>query len=208
MTLEQEYYYNVYLKSPEWEKKRNYVFQKYKGRCVVDGCDNRGVHVHHLRYRHNSETGELDEDLDNDLILLCADHHKAYHFIETLREKSDPENRSPYHAPLEIFVNGFIEYASAKDVAFNREGLNFADLKVIDAHVDKFIESCRYSASIYEEIKKNVFWKSAVQNYFAALHRASVLEGKAAGASRKALEKRYGKSCVSKALKESDKDEQ
>lgn len=88
MTLEQEYYYNVYLKSPGWEKKRNYVIQKYDGKCIV--CGKPGTQVHHLRYNHNYVTGELDEDLDNDLILLCADHHKAYHLIETLREKSDP----------------------------------------------------------------------------------------------------------------------
>ena len=205
MTLEQEYYYNVYLKSPEWEKKREYVFQKYNGKCVV--CGKPGEHVHHLRYNHNYETGKLDEDLDNDLILLCADHHMAYHKIETLREKSDPEVANQIlrkQGPLELFVDRFIEFATPKDVAYNRAGVNFADLKIIDTYLDEFFKLCRWAAPIYKEIDSNVGWKSIVQSYFAAIHKAAVLEEKAAGATRTSLENRYGKSCVSKALKKEE----
>ena len=205
MTLEQEYYYNVYLKSPGWEKKRNYVIQKYDGKCIV--CGKPGTQVHHLRYNHNYVTGELDEDLDNDLILLCADHHKAYHLIETLREKSDPQTRMDLlkNAPSNMFIDRFIEFVTEKDIAYNRNGVNFAGIQNINEYLDKFLESCRWMAPIYETIDDKVSWKLAVQNYFAALHKAIVIDEMAAGASKAALEKRYGKSCVSKALKKEEK---
>ena len=204
MTLEQEYYYNVYLKSPEWEKKRDYVFRKYNGKCVV--CGKPGEHVHHLRYSHNYETGKLDEDLDNDLILLCADHHKAYHLIETLREKSDPKTRTELlkNAPADLFVDRFIEFVTEKDIAYNRSGVNFAGIQNINEYLDKFLDSCKWISSIYEAIDDKVSWKTAVQNYFAALHKAIVIDEIAAAASKTVLEKRYGKSCVSKALKKEE----
>ena len=205
MTPEQEYYYN-YLKSPEWKKKREYVYQKYNGKCIV--CGKSGTQVHHLRYNYNYVTGELDEDLDNDLILLCDDHHQSYHFIEHLREKTDPEISDKLRckeAPLKMFVDRFIEFVILKDVAFNRNGINFADLKNIDTYLVKFLESCRWMAPAYKEIENNVGWKSIVQKYFAGIHRVAVLQEMAAGATRSALESRYGKSCVSKALKEEAK---
>lgn len=207
MTLEQEYYYNTYLKSPEWASKREYVFKKYNGKCAV--CGKPGTQVHHLRYRHNYETGELDENLDEDLILLCADHHSAYHLIETWREESEPKIRRELlkNVPSEMFVDRFIEYVSERDIAHNRNGINFANIQNINDYLDKFLESCEWMAPIYEAIDDKTSWKSIVQKYFAALHKAIVKKELAAGASRTALGKRYGHSCVSKVL-EKEKNEQ
>ncbi len=200
---EQEWYHN-YLKSPEWAKKREYVNRKYNGKCAV--CGEPGTQVHHLRYRRNFETFVLDENLDDDLVLLCKRCHRAYHEIEKLGKLSDPNIKREVlkTEPQEIFVDRFIEFITPKDVAYNRNGLNFADYKIINEHTDKFLESCSYLRPVYETLEDKLSWKMDVSNYFASLHKAAVMNGKAAGASRKALEKRYGKSCVKKALEEDE----
>lgn len=65
--------YRQYLRSPEWKRKRDAVFDREKGIC--QGCLNEPIeHVHHATYTH-----QYDELLFQ-LIGLCENCHRKVHF--------------------------------------------------------------------------------------------------------------------------------
>lgn len=66
--------YSLYLQSPEWEKKRDAVFQRENGIC--QGCLEEPIeHIHHTTYAHL-----FDEPLF-ELIGLCEGCHRKVHFF-------------------------------------------------------------------------------------------------------------------------------
>jgi 5-methylcytosine-specific restriction endonuclease McrA len=70
--------YKLYLKSPEWESKRQQVLSRDGHQCR--GCGRtKGLQVHHLRYDNLGHEPLLD------LTVLCADCHKAVHKVISSR---------------------------------------------------------------------------------------------------------------------------
>lgn len=66
--------YYEYLKSHQWELKRNAVFQREKGIC--QGCCEWSIeNTHHLTYAH------LFDELLFELVGLCENCHRKVHFI-------------------------------------------------------------------------------------------------------------------------------
>lgn len=64
--------YNLYIKSPEWQIKREEAFATYGRRCnTCNGIHN--LHVHHLTYER------LGNELVSDLQVLCEECHYKLH---------------------------------------------------------------------------------------------------------------------------------
>ena len=64
--------YDRYMRSPEWLERRQRFLDEHPDGCAI--CRSlRGLHVHHLDYRH------LGAEPDDDLIALCGLHHDALH---------------------------------------------------------------------------------------------------------------------------------
>lgn len=64
--------YNAYLKTPQWQRKRQAVFTRSGGLC--EGCRiNKAVQVHHLTYDH-----AFDEFLW-ELVAICLSCHVRLH---------------------------------------------------------------------------------------------------------------------------------
>ena len=74
-------FYDLYMKSPEWQAKRKQVLERDQHRCRGCNChqDEYVLHVHHSRYTYLG-----DEPLD-DLITLCIECHDAVHNIQRRR---------------------------------------------------------------------------------------------------------------------------
>lgn len=65
-------WYNAYLRSPEWKRKRLAVLLRSGGKC--ERCGRFGsLTVHHISYRNTPN------ELPWDLAALCYDCHKAQH---------------------------------------------------------------------------------------------------------------------------------
>ena len=65
--------YEEYLKTPEWQQKRQEAIRRARGRCQLCNADNNGRYVHHRTYERRG-----DEWLQ-DLIVLCRRCHEHYH---------------------------------------------------------------------------------------------------------------------------------
>ena len=78
-----EWYYNVYLKSDEWQELRRQVIQKYENKCACCGSG-ENLNVHHISYA-DYDKGEKD-DVYN-LICLCKDCHFYFHEIKKQQEQ-------------------------------------------------------------------------------------------------------------------------
>jgi hypothetical protein len=64
--------YDEYLQTPEWKDVRRFALHRAGNRC--QNCNARGrLHVHHRTYERRGH-----EDL-SDVIVLCADCHRAFH---------------------------------------------------------------------------------------------------------------------------------
>lgn len=65
-------WYNEYLKSPQWERKRRAVLDRCQGIC--EGCRiNKAVQVHHLTYEH------VGEEFLWELVAVCRMCHSRIH---------------------------------------------------------------------------------------------------------------------------------
>lgn len=64
--------YHAYLRTPEWQDKRQKVIERCRGIC--EGCmDARVAHVHHLTYAH------IFDELLFELVGLCEACHERAH---------------------------------------------------------------------------------------------------------------------------------
>lgn len=70
-----EWYYNEYLCSEHWRKRRNRSLVLANFRCKECGY-NRNLQVHHLNYKN------LWHEKDEDLEVLCRSCHKHIHKIK------------------------------------------------------------------------------------------------------------------------------
>jgi hypothetical protein len=72
--------YKEYLKTTEWAVLRRIKLQEANHRCQV--CNGDGeLHVHHRTYER------IRMELLTDLIVLCADCHRLFHF----RDQPEPD---------------------------------------------------------------------------------------------------------------------
>ena len=65
--------YMDFLKSLQWNEKRNRVIKFWGNRCLM--CGNDHEHIHHLNYKQRWG----DEDIERDIIPLCSKCHKIEH---------------------------------------------------------------------------------------------------------------------------------
>lgn len=72
--------YKLYLKSPEWEAKRQQALERDNRECRGCGCK-KNLQVHHIRYDN------LGHEPLNDLTTLCAECHKAVHKVIASRHR-------------------------------------------------------------------------------------------------------------------------
>lgn len=79
--------YLDYLKSLEWDKKRQKVLMRDKFRCV-HCCATRALQVHHKTY------ARLYDELLEDLITLCKKCHRTEHGLKTRPKDHVPRIRS------------------------------------------------------------------------------------------------------------------
>lgn len=63
--------YKKYTDSPAWERKRDLVIERDKGKCVWCGAD--GGQVHHKTY------ADIGQEPLSDLVVLCGRCHKTVH---------------------------------------------------------------------------------------------------------------------------------
>lgn len=69
--------YKDYLKSEQWQKKREHMLRCYGGKCMF--CDSRSlVDIHHLYYRWAGES-ILGKEEDHQLMVLCRECHFTWH---------------------------------------------------------------------------------------------------------------------------------
>lgn len=91
--------YSSYLKSSEWEAKRQRLYRDRKGRCEDCGKKLRGgYHAHHSTY---ARVG--NEDL-GDLVLLCERCHQKRHPGKKIARKKKLRIRKSSLALIAVFV--------------------------------------------------------------------------------------------------------
>jgi hypothetical protein len=77
--------YDVYLKSPEWARRRATVLRRAGGIC--EGCLGRkATQVHHLTYDH------IYNEFMFELVAVCDECHKRLHSEKTGDHEPEPEN--------------------------------------------------------------------------------------------------------------------
>lgn len=69
--IELEYYRNVYLKSDEWNHKRQLIMDFYEWKCQE--CDNKATDLHHVSYDN------IFKERFDDLKPLCRNCHEKQH---------------------------------------------------------------------------------------------------------------------------------
>jgi HNH endonuclease len=69
--------YDEYLRTPEWKDVRRFALKRAGDRCQT--CNRSGpFHVHHRTYERRGRESLAD------VLVLCADCHKAFHETRTL----------------------------------------------------------------------------------------------------------------------------
>lgn len=67
--------YQKYLRSSQWKQKRRQAFELFGKKCKKCGATNR-LEINHKHYRNI-----YNEDITNDLEVLCAPCHRRHHGI-------------------------------------------------------------------------------------------------------------------------------
>lgn len=71
-------WYNKYLKTEVWAKRRRAVLDNANNICEVCGVAT-ATQAHHVTYQR------VGDEIDGDLVALCKDCHKAHHGLSVLR---------------------------------------------------------------------------------------------------------------------------
>lgn len=74
-TSGKDWYYNTYLKSEHWKKRRAGALYKANFHCQCCG-ETENLQVHHLSYKN------IWHELDNDLKVVCRSCHMDIHNIK------------------------------------------------------------------------------------------------------------------------------
>lgn len=105
-------WYNKYLKSEAWQKRRTDILQRDRYRC--HNCGGHATQVHHLSYRH------VGAELPSELAAVCADCHAALHeppaFVSSSVEQEPPPRRDWINTQAEA-----IKHIAREDPATRRQ---------------------------------------------------------------------------------------
>ena len=85
--------YRAYLRSPEWQVRREEALRHAGHRCQLDASHAGPLHVHHNSYER------LGHELAEDLLVLCEGCHRRHHGHELAARRRDrpapPEPQIP-----------------------------------------------------------------------------------------------------------------
>ena len=81
---ERQKQHRKFIESQEWETIRQRIYKKRGKKCEICLSD-KNIQVHHLTYERFG-----GDELDEDLIILCAKHHMKSHGI--LKESDTEKN--------------------------------------------------------------------------------------------------------------------
>ena len=141
--------YRQYIKSEDWKDRKISYIEKYWDNCNI--CKRKWKHLHHRNY------DRVWEELDSDLILLCANCHKSIHFKKERKNfyktpldkkymKFREERVRLYRSPEKKYKNNRLEYQKrlkklAKEDEFLKSNLwnNFIEKYGINVYID-FLE--------------------------------------------------------------------
>jgi 5-methylcytosine-specific restriction endonuclease McrA len=73
--------FNYYLYGPDWQNSRSQAMKRDNQSCRICGTSDKRLEVHHIKKRvdsYDEEKGRFVEDINSmdNLVTLCADHHK------------------------------------------------------------------------------------------------------------------------------------
>lgn len=77
--------YEEKLKSPKWQRKRNFILNRDNYTCKSCGNTERQLHVHHLLYIPNTDPWDYTDDA---LITYCDYCHNTVHLIGNLLQNN------------------------------------------------------------------------------------------------------------------------
>lgn len=80
--------YREYLKSTEWNVRRNFKLKEAGYKCQLCGCGTRTLNVHHRDYKNVGNENPWD------LTVLCSVCHNDFHTLQKLRKELDLEDES------------------------------------------------------------------------------------------------------------------
>jgi hypothetical protein len=110
--------YSEQLKSPKWQKKRLEILERDKFKCIICGCDDKQLHVHHGAYLSKVKVWEYDNSM---LHTLCCDcHSEAEDYIYEMNASIG--NMKPVSKNFDIL----------KKIAIYTDLLNDSDISVIE----------------------------------------------------------------------------
>ena len=75
--------YRCYIKSWSWKKRRWAFFTKYDYECGMCGEERDAMHLHHTTYEN------IGEELESELIPLCAWCHQKVHYTYQTGDTGD-----------------------------------------------------------------------------------------------------------------------
>ena len=99
-------FYQKYLQSEKWKKKRKEIYELRKGKCEICKCKlYRSYHVHHKTYKR------LGNEINSDLVLLCEKCHVEIHRQVNIKKSSKIKALNSYTCPYcleKININRFL----------------------------------------------------------------------------------------------------
>lgn len=90
--------YIKYINSAGWSKRRKEYLDTHPNNCVICGIS-KNLHLHHKTYKN------LGDELDEDLMLVCENHHIEIHKIA---------NNLAYHKRKKFLNGGLRSYQNYK----------------------------------------------------------------------------------------------
>ena len=108
--------YKDYMQSDEWKKKRMQRILLDGGKCVCCGCKGTPPSYSDLDVHHKTYERFGREDVENDLVSLCREHHDFLHWIlPFIKEESEAEKTILRDTLYKVFTD--TEKRFAKRVA-------------------------------------------------------------------------------------------
>ena len=116
MTFKEEY--TAYIKSPVWKRKRDNIFKRDRGKCVV--CTERAVNVHHWFY-----TKPYGEERGYQLGSVCSRCHELIHdeYADSTVELKEmkPRERKKEIEELKMTLLGHIAHEGHEEKEVSNE---------------------------------------------------------------------------------------
>jgi hypothetical protein len=66
--------YSRKLQNPKWQKKRLEIMQRDKFKCIICGCNDKELHVHHRWYQFGKEIWDYPDTCFETLCFECHEY--------------------------------------------------------------------------------------------------------------------------------------